>query len=325
MLHPIINKKLSNRGISVTLNAYSGYDAEFTLHDEEKHINKVLSMQLSTNAGLYVRVPIINVKPLRSIDLSMDTHRSWGIESGLITLGLSSMDRLISEIRELLYKSNDELIKDLTTKLSEDPTLTKSIVKGDWVFSFPKSVRSNYIKYFSKGDQFSSTDLVTQCDKMVNDSHKSSLIKVIEILDEITDNKTKDNKMSNKMLKSIESSSNKHSSRITYRFKNSVLSITVSRMLYLLIHLSYADLPLLSDFDQLKEELDIVAKSFVTRSKPLIRENLNIKVHIRDTTLLSPKPTTPLSAIGKLYGPEYKKVDLGAYKKDEMEVLLKKR
>ena len=69
MLHPIINKKLSNRGLSVILNAYSGFDAEFTPLDEEKHLNKVLSMQVSSNAGLYVRVPIINVKPLRSFDL----------------------------------------------------------------------------------------------------------------------------------------------------------------------------------------------------------------------------------------------------------------
>lgn len=321
MLHPIINKKLSNRGISVTLNAYSGYDAEFTLLNEEKHLNKVLSMQLSVNAGLYVRVPIINVKPLRSIDLCMNIKKLWGIEKNLITVGLSSMDRLICEIRDLLYKSNDELIKNLTIKLSEDPTVRKSIVKGDWVFSFPKSEVKNYIKYFDEVKHFSSTDLITQCEKMINDDHKSSLIKVIEILDELTENP--EIKMSNKMVQSIESSINKHSSRITYRYKNSVLSITISRILYLIVHLSYADLPLLSDFHQLKEELDMVSKSFVTRSKPLLIGNLPIKLHIRDTTLLAPGINTPLAEIGNLYGPEYKKVDIGTYRKDKMEYLLK--
>jgi hypothetical protein len=322
MLHPIINKKLSNRGISVQLNAFSGYDAEFIELDELNFINKVLSMQLATNAGLYVKVPIIDVEPLRSNDFSIETKRLWGVENKLVGVGLTSLDNLIGEIRELLYKSNDEFINKLISRLSEDPTVTKNIVKGDWVFSFPKSERSLFIKYFNDGDQYSSTDLVNQCEKMVNGVHKTSLTKVIEILDEINENKGIDGQLSNKMLNSIESSCSKHSSRITYRNKNIVLSITVSRILYLLVHLTYADLPLLSDFNELKEELDMVAKSFVTRGKPLIREKLNIKLHIRDTTLISPSPTTPLRAIGDLYGPEYKKVDIGDYKKVKMDVLL---
>lgn len=82
------------------------------------------------------------------------------------------------------------------------------------------------------------------------------------------------------------------------------------------MHLSYADLPLISDFDDLKEDLDMVSKSFVTRSKPLIRENMNIKLHIRDTTLLSPSPNMGLDKIGLLYGDGFRKIDpLGEWKR----------
>jgi hypothetical protein len=228
------------------------------------------------------------------------------------------MDTIISEIRELLYKCNDNLINKIITTLSEDPTVSKCVVNDDWVFSFPKSEKKDFIKYFDKGDSYSSVDLIKQCEKMVKDNHKSSLYKVIEILNNLSGNE-----MTEKMIKSIELSCNKHSSRITYRYKNSVLNITISRILYLLVHLSYADLPLLIDFDRLKEELDIVSKSFVTRSKPLIIEHLNIKLHIRDTTLLSPTPSASLASIGSIYGESYKKIDIGLYRKEEMDVLLK--
>jgi hypothetical protein len=57
---------------------------------------------------------------------------------------------------------------------------------------------------------------------------------------------------------------------------------------------------MLSDFEQLKEELTIVNGSFVTLREPLKYCDKNI--HIRDTMLLAPGGCKSLSQIGKFYG-----------------------
>jgi len=64
----------------------------------------------------------------------------------------------------------------------------------------------------------------------------------------------------------------------------------------------------MNDFDTLKEELDIVNKSFVTLGKPVVIGNTN--VIIRDTMLLAPQGCRSLEAIGSLYGEDFKKVDI---------------
>jgi hypothetical protein len=54
---------------------------------------------------------------------------------------------------------------------------------------------------------------------------------------------------------------------------------------------------MLSDFALIKGELDIVAKSFVTRGKPFLFHNVN--VHVRDTVLLAPSGSKGLEALGR--------------------------
>ena len=69
--------------------------------------------------------------------------------------------------------------------------------------------------------------------------------------------------------------------------------------MYLLIHNSAADLSILSDFETIKDKLDLVNKCFVTLTDPLVIEDLPIK--IRDTQLLAPGVSRSLSALSSLY------------------------
>jgi len=98
------------------------------------------------------------------------------------------------------------------------------------------------------------------------------------------------------------------------------ISITKIKNMYILAHNSQADLSMLSDYNELKENLDIVNKSYVTRGKPLFMHGLNI--HIRDTMLLAPAGYKSLEALGDICG--LKKVDINDEEKSTMQILLKK-
>lgn len=97
------------------------------------------------------------------------------------------------------------------------------------------------------------------------------------------------------------------------------LSISRIKNMYVLAHNSSADLSMLDDFNELKENLDIVNKCFVTRGKPLFMHNLN--VHIRDTMLLAPAGQRSLEALGEISG--VRKIALTSQEKSSMHLLLK--
>jgi hypothetical protein len=66
----------------------------------------------------------------------------------------------------------------------------------------------------------------------------------------------------------------------------------------------------LSDFEQIKEGLNIVNGSFVTLNKPLkIGDRV---IHVRDTMLLAPVGSKKLEQIGNLYGDSYQKINISA-------------
>lgn len=77
------------------------------------------------------------------------------------------------------------------------------------------------------------------------------------------------------------------------------LSVSRVRNAYFVAHLTNADLSMLSDFESLKNELDIVNKCYVTLGRPIVIDNTNI--FIRDTMLLTPAGQRSLDALGGLY------------------------
>lgn len=72
MLHPSIANKLRNRGLSISLNTFTGYDSEYELKSSLKMTNGLLSVQLATNTSLYLKVPIIDKEELKPSDFNIN-------------------------------------------------------------------------------------------------------------------------------------------------------------------------------------------------------------------------------------------------------------
>ena len=106
----------------------------------------------------------------------------------------------------------------------------------------------------------------------------------------------------------------------TTEFTGKRLSITVMRNLYLTAHLTRADISIMNDFADFKEELSIVGKEFVTLGKGFEYDGCN--VHLRDTMLLAPGSQKSLKAIGKLYGAYFYKKELTLQEVSNMDKLL---
>lgn len=100
------------------------------------------------------------------------------------------------------------------------------------------------------------------------------------------------------------------------------LSITKSKTYFVIAHLTPADLSMLTDFNEIKEDLSIVNGSFVTLGKPL--KFLGRNVHIRDTMLLAPAGNRSLAGIGRLYGGIMNKVRISKEDLEDMQGFLKR-
>lgn len=143
-----------------------------------------------------------------------------------------------------------------------------------------------------------------------------------ELSRELSNNNNKTISM-NSLFSRVEECINKPKSRMTYRITDKKkLHISINRVLYLCMHESAADLSMLCDFEALKEEFDIVDRSFITRGRPLTFDFCRSSVHVRDTILLAPQGCRALSALGNIYGDDYKKVDIGKYRQGRMKELL---
>lgn len=77
------------------------------------------------------------------------------------------------------------------------------------------------------------------------------------------------------------------------------INLSIIRNNFIIAHYNTADLSMLSDFNEIKEKLSIVGKSFMTLALPLRYEETF--VYIRDTRLLSPGVMKSLQALGYLY------------------------
>jgi len=95
---------------------------------------------------------------------------------------------------------------------------------------------------------------------------------------------------------------------ISYIFNNVIIG-----------HNTPADLSLLNDFEDFKNELDIVNKGFITLGKGFRYCGYNVIV--RDTMLLAPAGQKSLANIGKLY--KFEKINLTEFEITHMDLLLK--
>lgn len=71
MLNPCILKRLENKGLSVMLNTITGFDTEFELLSSLDKRNDLISVQLVSNTGFYVKVPKILSSTIDSRDFNL--------------------------------------------------------------------------------------------------------------------------------------------------------------------------------------------------------------------------------------------------------------
>lgn len=103
-------------------------------------------------------------------------------------------------------------------------------------------------------------------------------------------------------------------------FTGDRISVTKTRNNIIIAHHTQADLCMLSDFEEFKDELNIVNKVFVTLGKPMIYKGYN--VIIRDTTLLAPGGSKSLAKLGEMYDVGNQKIDISNEYKSRMDQLL---
>lgn len=231
---------------------------------------------------------------------------------------------MVESIKTYIIGDHNNYLEALAERLADkEPTRTTE----HFVFRFDKTEVKTLFKLL---DNYCVEDLVSDSESLVDDDLNNFLTSFINILDEVyhNDNTLSEKGLSSKMVNSLNNCSNQPVSRLSYKYNNSKnqVLININRVLYLCMHESAADLSMLKDFEEFKESLDIVGRSFVTRSKSIIIDfkegTSKSKVHIRDTALIAPMGAKSLAAIGQIYGPEFHKVDIGDYR-SRMSDLLK--
>jgi len=103
---------------------------------------------------------------------------------------------------------------------------------------------------------------------------------------------------------------------------NERVSVSIKRVIFLISHLSNADLSILEDFEEFKPLLSVVQKSFVTLGKE--KTFGKDKIIVRDTMLLAPGGRKSLASISALYKLNLRKIELEDFYKANMNILLSK-
>ena len=103
-----------------------------------------------------------------------------------------------------------------------------------------------------------------------------------------------------KLLEWYDKSKNKHQTSKKLLFgSGDSLNFSVVTNLFLCAHYNCADIPMLSDFEEFKDKLSIVIKSFVTLGNPVKIHGMSL--YLRDTQLLAPGGKGSLEQLGDLY------------------------
>lgn len=346
MLDPSIRHHIQKLGISLKENTYIGFDTEFIKKDLE--LNEMVSAQLAVTTKTYVVIHKTNAYCISHIDET--SNRVVKQQTSSIDLNYKkiemSIQQVITAIRKLKYSQHDLSMLSLIESLKVIKGLEYTEQEDKIVFSLPRSIIQPYIHY---GNTFSLKEIIQVSSGIAKD-HQSksysvlmSLIRMISRSD-ITQIIGQEN-MESELIKryseyaEITALDSRYEDRLPLlsevvedigekRLSRKYLidlfpqrvSVTRNKNYYLIAHLTPADLSLLSDFEEIKEDLSIVNGSFVTLGKPIKFYGRN--VHIRDTMLLAPGPSKGLAAIGRLYGGELTKLEISKEDLEDMKGFL---
>lgn len=304
MLDPTIARRLRKVGITITQNVYVGYDTEYELSDVKKNKNELLSTQIAGNSRIIVKLPHevpFKVEYLHPLTSEVIPKNSSG-DTDLQRI-LRSIDTNITNFRDKKYAKYKEFLNHLSTQLNSEriPEIKHFVNEDKSIFILPLTKMEVFFKLTG---EYNFNELLKDCEVLMNPTIENNSMNLMRIINESVE---VDQKLDNRLLKNAFT---KRSSRLAIRYKGERVFITTRLNIYITCHLSNADLSMLSDFDELKQELTIVNKSFVTTGKGLIRDDCRFIIHVRDTMLLAPGPSKSLKEIGKIYGGDFLKIDL---------------
>lgn len=108
--------KLKKCSITVIFQNNVGFDTEFTLKDERKNLNRILSRQIAIKTRMVLK--ITNITDFEMGYMHPQTSKiTTKIKGGIFDLLLNLIRSRVENIRLKLYKSSDEYIRKLIEKL----------------------------------------------------------------------------------------------------------------------------------------------------------------------------------------------------------------
>lgn len=336
-LDPSIRQYLQKRGISIKQNTYIGFDTEFKIAGD---LNHLISSQLAVTTKTTVKIPRIRGYTISKLDESSNKLLPISKTSTVLNYQKieNSIQMCIAEIRIKKYASYDVSLHQLTDGMKKLKGIQYLEEEDNTKFSLPRSIVQPYIHFGNSFSFKSLIDIASTIAKPHHDKTNSVLMEIIDKISAVKSNSLSGENLIDydgveklevgvdKTLPLIETTSasqiieeeelhkietletiaSKATSekRLSREYISDLfpqkISVTRTRQYFVIAHLTPADLSLLSDFEEIKEELSILNGSFVTLGKPL--KYLGKNIHIRDTMLLAPGPSKSLAAIGKLYG-----------------------
>gem|GEM_PF-1417762 len=359
-LDPSIRRHLQKRGISIIQNIYTGFDTEFQTTELGVNKLLSVQLAVTTKTYLKIprkmnysvsslEVDTSQLHPMKKSSLLFNYSK---IES--------TIQRCIDQIRLTKYSKNDVSFLILIECLKQISGLKMNEQDDLIIFSLPRSVIQPFIfigNSFSFkdmviesnkiGEPYLEASFSTLMELIKNISSRDlslengydslleeiySLFSEVKILDDLSKDGdtqlpviTKDKPITGELeeyagMKKL--SRQFMSDLLPIGPDNQPLKVSVTKIKnnYFIAHLTQADLSGLTDFENLKDSLNIVNGSFVTLGKPILYAGSNI--HLRDTMLLAPAGSRSLASIGKLYGEAFKKVEISTANIESMERFL---
>ena len=358
-LDPAIKQLLLKRGITLIQNIYTGFDTEYK--STEIGVNQLLSCQMAITTKTYVKIPKKLTFSISKIDVAKDIIRKHHHNSELFYFNKIEIvvQNYISTIRSWKYGTHDDSMLIFSECLKKIKGFT-TYESDDFVtFGLPRSVIHSYICYVKSYSFKNMVDYSNKIGDGYLENTHSMVIELLQTISKrkfivalglqnlsqqissFFGNYTKFEELNvqNKELLPVVSEEKpkfaeneldlKKLSRLNredllpsnMQGEPQMVSVTRIKNNYFIAHLTQADLSIMSDFEDLKDNLNIVNGSFVTLGKPFTFENSNI--HIRDTMLLAPGGKKSLASIGNLYGETFKKLEISKNDLENMDIFLK--
>lgn len=309
-LDPSIRKAIMKRGISIIQNINTGFDTEYV--NENSKFNKLVSVQLAQNIVTYLKFP--NIKPYEICEVNPLTNENYAIKlnkSFNYDLLQDIIRKLVIEIRYLSYGSLDNTIDKAIYSLMKLKDLQHYRTDDNIVFKLPYTLTRDKIVL---GNSYSLQQFLIDANSLAEPDLLTSRDLLIKQLNSLFYKQSNSNFDFNININKMKSQTRQWLGNDSDR-----ISVTLIKNNILIGHNTSADLSILSDFNDFKDQLDIVNNCFITLGKGFNYHKNNVV--IRDTMLLAPAGQKSLAKLGNLYNLD--KIKISNFNLTHMDEFLK--